>query len=119
MLERDLQDAVIESMRLQGWLVAHFRPARTAHGWATPVSADGKGFPDVVAARERVIFVEFKVPPNKLRPDQEKWLQRLRAAGAECYVWYPDNWLSGEIDKVLAPAYLSNIDPGDETDAKT
>ena len=105
MLERDLQTAVVEAMGIYNWLVAHFRPARTLQGWATAVSAQGRGFPDVVAARDRVIFVEFKVPPNRLSVDQATWADRLRAAGAECYLWTPADWLDGTVDNVIRPAY--------------
>ena len=41
--EKDLQDAVIAYMRQVGWLVAHFRPARTMRGWRTRSLADGEG----------------------------------------------------------------------------
>jgi hypothetical protein len=44
--EAAFTDAVIELARLGGWRVAHFRPARTASGWRTPVQGDGAGFPD-------------------------------------------------------------------------
>ena len=59
MSESALQDNVIELAHVLNYVVAHFRPARTAHGWVTPVSADGKGFPDLVlVGRGRVVFVE-------------------------------------------------------------
>jgi hypothetical protein len=53
--ERDFQAAVLEAARVFGWHVAHFRPARTAHGWRTPVAADGAGFPDIVASWRRLL----------------------------------------------------------------
>lgn len=34
--EAQFQAAVVDLARLAGWRVAHFRPARTSHGWATP-----------------------------------------------------------------------------------
>lgn len=46
--EAELQSAVIELARTLGYRVAHFRAARTAQGWRTPVEADGAGFPDLV-----------------------------------------------------------------------
>lgn len=75
MLESDLQQAVIDVLRLHGFLVAHFRPARTDKGWATPVAADGAGFPDLVAMRPQcpVIFVECKTQ-TALSKDQRDWL---------------------------------------------
>jgi hypothetical protein len=62
--------AVIDLPHLLGWRAAHFRPARTATGWRTPVAADGAGFPDLVPAKSGlpVIFAETKRerrPPRK------------------------------------------------------
>lgn len=59
--EAMFQIEIIELARILGWRVAHFRPAQTRHGWRTPVAADGKGFPDLVLVRERVIYAELKV----------------------------------------------------------
>jgi hypothetical protein len=91
-LERDFQSAVIEAARALGWTVAHFRPARTGHGWRTPVQADGKGFPDLCLVRDRVLFVELKRDKGKLTREQAAWVTKLRWAGAEVYVWRPDDW---------------------------
>lgn len=98
--EREFQAQVVQYARLCGWLVAHFRPALTRSGrWVTPVAADGKGFPDLVLVRETVLFVELKVPPNRLSPDQAAWVERLRGAGQAACVWTPDQW--GEIELTL------------------
>lgn len=86
-LERDVQATIIDLAHAYGWRVAHFRPARTDKGWRTPVSADGKGFPDLVLVRDRVIFVELKREGEHPRPDQVEWLNGLSRAGAEVYVW--------------------------------
>jgi VRR-NUC domain len=102
MLEADLQDAVIDTARLLGWRVAHFRPARTEKGWRTPVAADGKGFPDLVMVRrERLIFAELKAAGEKLRAEQVDWLAALEHADCELYVWRPIDWTSGEIEGLL------------------
>lgn len=101
MIERELQDAVIEAARLLGWRVAHFRPALTKHGWRTPVQADGKGFPDLVLARDRVIYAELKTAAGRLTPEQQQWRHALLEAGEEVYLWQPDDWTSGRIDAVL------------------
>jgi hypothetical protein len=89
MTEADFQGTVIAAARAFKWRVAHFRPAMTSKGWRTPVMADGKGFPDLVLVRERVIFAELKVPPRKTTPDQDAWLACLVESGAEVYVWRP------------------------------
>jgi hypothetical protein len=75
MAEAELLDNVIELAHLFGWRVAHFRPAMTKHGWRTPVSADGKGFVDLVLVRDRTIFVELK--STKGRSQAASWPPEL------------------------------------------
>ena len=72
----------------------------TSRGWRTPVAADGKGFLDLTIAREadeyrtgRLIFAEVKIPPDKLRPEQQAWFNLLQATRkCEVYVWTPDDF---------------------------
>lgn len=87
--EAEFQEWVIQTAQGLGWAVAHFRKARTKAGWVTPVAADGAGFPDLLLCRERVVFAELKVPPNKPSRAQREWARRLAAAGQEYYVWVP------------------------------
>ena len=101
MSEAELQAAVIECARLLRWRVAHFRPARTARGWRTPVAADGAGFPDLVLVRERVLYRELKADEGKLRREQAEWVSALAAAGCDAEVWRPEDWLSGRVEKTL------------------
>jgi hypothetical protein len=91
MSEAELQSAVIELARMFRWRVAHFRPAKTAHGWRTPVQADGKGFPDLLLVRDRVIAAELKSDAGKLGDDQAAWLDAFEIAGVESYVWRPSD----------------------------
>lgn len=84
--------AAIQLAQSAGWLAFHARPARTAAGWRTPVQGDGEGFPDLLLVRERVVFAELKAERGRLRSDQERWLDRLRGAGAEVHVWKPRQW---------------------------
>lgn len=102
MNETELQDNVIEAAHLYQWRVAHFRPALTAKGWRTPVSADGKGFPDLVLLRrERCLVVELKGDDGRLAPDQDDWLRAFIAAGINAALWTPKEWNSGQIERVL------------------
>jgi hypothetical protein len=55
--------------------------------WRTPVGADGKGFPDLTLVRERLVFAELKIAPGKPNVDQQRWLDKLAAAGCEAYCW--------------------------------
>ncbi len=101
MLEKDLVKGIIDVARLFGWRCAHFRPAMTQQGWRTPVQGDGKGFPDLVLVRDRVIYVEAKVGGNTLSPEQTDWLEALRAAAQEAYVWTNRDWEDGIVEAVL------------------
>lgn len=98
MSEDDLQDAVMQMAELLGWVVVHFRPARTEKGWRTAVQGQ-KGFPDLVLARDgRVLFRELKTTKGKPTVDQEIWLEALGDLGA---IWRPQQWLDGTIQHEL------------------
>jgi hypothetical protein len=101
MTEAELLDNTVELGHLLGWHAAHFRPARTAHGWKTPVGYDGKGWPDLCLTRERVVFIEAKSASGRLSPEQEAWRDWLTAAGAEWHLFTPSDWLDGSIEAVL------------------
>jgi len=55
------------------------------------------GFPDLVLVRERVIFAELKSEKGQPTSDQQHWLDKLKAAGAEVYLWRPSD-LPGIMD---------------------
>jgi hypothetical protein len=99
--ERDLQDFIVAAARLLGWRAYHARAARTKDGWRTAGSYDSKGFPDLVLVRDRLLFAEVKLERGRLRPEQTAWLEVLREAGAEVYVWRPADWTSGVVEDVL------------------
>lgn len=82
------EDAVIDLAQTFAWKCAHFRPAQTKHGWRTPVSADGKGFPDLVlVGHGRVLFRELKTGRSALTVEQRQWGAWLCDAGADWSVW--------------------------------
>jgi hypothetical protein len=90
--EAQFQDAVCAYARLTGWRWCHFRAARTAYGWRTPVSGD-TGLPDLILCRDdRLVFVELKADRGRLRPDQRAWLAALEQTSAEVYCWRPRDW---------------------------
>ncbi|MGH3089785.1 MAG: VRR-NUC domain-containing protein [Rubrobacteraceae bacterium] len=101
--ERDFERQVLELAKLTGWRVAHFRPAKTSKGWRTPVSGDGKGFPDLVLVRPpEIVFAELKTdsPASKLRPEQREWLETLGRCGrVEARLWRPSDF--EEMQRVL------------------
>lgn len=84
------------------WRVAHFASMQGRDGiWRTPAQADGKGWPDLVLVRERVVFAEIKGDTDRLRPEQETWLSALRMAGQEAHVWTPEDYGDGTVEMVL------------------
>jgi hypothetical protein len=90
--EAGFQRAVCEALRLFGWRWTHFRPARTARGWRTPLSGDA-GFPDLVAVRgDRVLWAELKAERGRLSDEQAKWLAALGHAGQDVHCWRPSDW---------------------------
>lgn len=103
MSEADLVDAIVKRARLFGYLVCHFRPARTADGrWVTPVQGD-KGFPDlIIAGKGKVLIVETKRETGSLSREQRQWIAALAGGDVDVRIWFPHHWVSGEIDEVLS-----------------
>ena len=75
---------------LTGWQWYHTGDSRKSNA----------GFPDLVMVRERVVYAELKKQSGKVSPEQQVWIDALRAAGEEVYVWRPSDW--DEICKILA-----------------
>jgi hypothetical protein len=94
-------DQVIHLARMLRWRTAHFRPARTATGWRTAVSGDGKGFPDIIAVRgDRMLACELKIGRGKPTADQVEWLNAFDGVPAvEVHVWLPRDW--DDIERTL------------------
>ena len=100
--ERQFQAQVIDLLHLYGYRVAHFTPAVNMRGqWRTPIAADGKGFPDLVAVRPdlpeqrrpgRLLFIELKTDTGRLSKEQREWGADLSSSGHESYVWKPKDW---------------------------
>lgn len=108
--EEQFQQQVFDLAHIYGWQVAHFRPARTAYGWRTAVSADGKGFPDtvMVKAGQPVIFAELKRKGGKPTLEQVQWMELLRAVpGVLVRLWQPDDF--DEIQKVLSKEESNHV----------
>lgn len=101
MTETQFLQRVVDTAKLYGWLVCHFRPARTEQGWRTAIQGDS-GFVDLVLARNgEVLHPELKVGTKKPRPDQVAW---GLAIGDTYRLWYPDDW--DEIVAELRPHRL-------------
>lgn len=80
--ERDFRKQVVELARMFRW--------EYYFTWNSIRSP--RGFPDLVLARERVIFSELKTEKGKLTELQEHWQDVLRKAGAEVYIWKPSQF---------------------------
>ena len=89
-------DQVLELAHDCGYILAHFRPARTKYGWVTAVAGDGRGFPDCIITKlGRTIIAELKTNSrkSKLSIEQARWLLILRRTpGLEVFIWRPRQW---------------------------
>ena len=95
--EKDLQKNIIELAELCGWRVYHVANVRRQLR-----SKTGVGYLDLTLARQdRVLFAELKSDKGVVSSEQQEWIEMLKASGQEVYVWRPEHWLSGEIEKVL------------------
>lgn len=90
--EAQFTTQVIQYAKLCGWRVAHFRAAKTAKGWRTPVQGDGAGFPDLVLLRRgQIVVAELKVG-GTLATKQTEWLAAFCEANVTTYLWRPSDW---------------------------
>lgn len=84
--ETECYRTIIDTARILGWKVAHFRPAQNRRGhWQTPVAGDGAGFPDFVLVHPgagHVWYVELKADRGRLSREQLDWGETLVRAGA-------------------------------------
>jgi hypothetical protein len=98
--ESQFASAVEDMLTVFGWRWTHFRPARTAQGYRTPLSGM-VGFPDYVCVRDgRVLFFELKSDKGKRTGDQDEWAAALKMCRAvEYWLWHPRNWQ--EVEDVL------------------
>lgn len=97
MSEDDLLGTVLEMASTLGIRTAHFRPAKTAQGWRTPVQGDGKGWPDLVLVGTTVLYRELKSARGGPSKEQGLWLAALTRAGQDAGVWQPADLRSGRI----------------------
>jgi len=74
----------------QGWRAYHTNNSRKSDA----------GFPDLVAVREkRVVGIELKTEKGVASAAQLNWIDDLKKADQEIYLWRPADW--PEIVKVL------------------
>jgi hypothetical protein len=89
-LEATLQDRVVhEIAEPNGWTTWHDRSKKK----------NKRGFLDLFCVRERVVFLELKRKDKRVRPEQQTMIDALTKAGAEVYVFGPQDWR--QIEEVL------------------
>jgi hypothetical protein len=105
--EEAFQQQIIDLAHLHGWRVAHFRTVRIQRKdgsvyYATPVQADGEGFPDLILLKYcDCIIAEVKADKGKLSYSQKHWLSKWDdIPKVSVYVWRPRDW--PEIEKRLS-----------------
>jgi hypothetical protein len=83
MLEKDLQQLIVDTARAMGLLVYHTHDSRRSQ----------RGFPDlVIVGAQGVLYLELKTKTGKVTPEQRHWLLSLRAAGCTAHVIRPRHW---------------------------
>jgi hypothetical protein len=88
--ERQFEQAVVDLSKLHKWMSFHPYDSRRSE----------PGFPDRVFVRPpRLLIVEFKTDTGRVRPDQRRWMDALRACGLDVRVWRPRDWpfIEGEL----------------------
>lgn len=100
MSERDLSRCVRELAGLLGYEVVSFEAPLAAVRKRTlldlyllrPARGDRPG---------RAVWVELKSERGRLSPPQQAFIDLLRHAGQEVYVFRPADWFAGRIEEVL------------------
>lgn len=89
--EAEFQRQVTQLAKMLGHLVYHTHDSRKS----------AAGFPDMVIVKpgRRVIFAELKSATGKTSPEQDEWLEALKASGERVYLWRPEDLQ--EIGRIL------------------
>ncbi len=80
--EKMFMQQVIQIATLTGWNVFHAYDSRRC---------PGPGFPDLtmVHPQRGFLMAELKSERGRVTPAQQQWLDALREAGCETYLWRP------------------------------
>ncbi len=81
--EKAFQAQVLQLATMYGWMAHHTYDSRRSQ----------PGYPDLALCRQgEYLLVELKTDKGRLRPAQRQWLDALRSAGIEVWVWRPADW---------------------------
>lgn len=97
--EAEWQQTVMATLQLGGWVCFHINASIVRASpdgirrYATAVTPQGRGFPDVIALRgPRLVLIELKTERGVVSREQSAWHQRLRLVpGVEVYVLRPSD----------------------------
>ena len=70
-----------------------------------------KGYPDetwINVDRKRILFIEFKSDKGRIRPEQQQWIDALKAVGQEAAIWRPKDM--DLVVEVLGPKQRNLLD---------
>ena len=103
--EGEFQASVIQLAELCGWRAYHVANVKgRLRAYTSP------GFPDLVLARDCVLFRECKDNRRGLDPEQIAWRDILIASGADWALWRPRDW--PEIERTLTRRKCASRVPG-------
>lgn len=94
MKEADLQQAVEDLAAVLGWQTYHTRNSIGSRA----------GFPDLVMwhpLMRRVVFAELKSHRGIVGAAQHRTMESMVMAGAKVYLWRPEHWIGGNIERTL------------------
>lgn len=102
--EAALMDSVLDLCAYRHVLAVHFPPAYTARGaLITNYRGDGAGWPDLhLTGPGGVLYRELKADDGQVSPEQQRYLDALRAAGCDADVWRTADLRSGRIAAEIA-----------------
>lgn len=92
MLAPNVEEGISEKLFL-----AEVRALLNRAGWRSYHTHNSRksdaGFPDLVAVREgRVLWIELKTEKGIVSAAQLNWIEDLKAANQEVFLWRPSDW---------------------------
>lgn len=93
--EAQFQAQVVDLLALNGYdMVMHMADSRKAAGGRMIGDKGTQGWPDLFAIRTSDgdrLAIELKRETGRVRPNQMEWLEALRRAGIDAYLWRPSD----------------------------
>lgn len=110
MLEKTLQDRIVDRAKRRGWKTAHVGKGIagfTKDGQPIFVTAMAPGWPDLTLAKEghALIFFECKKELGEVSDDQRFWIDLLNRCGARAVVIRPSHLREGVVTAILNEGY--------------